>query len=143
MWTKNWGTRNVLLPNSTDPSQHHENWRRDMRWLVFAAMVIVTPVAFGGDLTAARVYLERAQMRRAKANAGKVRPRIKRWPTGRNALIGACFGIAWGAIRSFGSIPETSDQVTRLVGETLGSPIGGAMWFAAVSGTRNWLRGAR
>jgi hypothetical protein len=56
-----------------------------MRWIVFIALVVISPVAFGGDLTHARAYLERSQA------AAKAR---KRWSPSRGAIVGAVIGEA-------------------------------------------------
>lgn len=57
-----------------------------MRWIVFAVMIVITPVAFGGDLTPARLYLQRS----ATPQTAEAKP----WRVGRGAIYGACFGIA-------------------------------------------------
>jgi hypothetical protein len=49
----------------TVPRHAYENLEGSMRWIVFGLIVLITPVCFGGDLTCARVYLERAEARRA------------------------------------------------------------------------------
>ena len=100
-----------------------------MRWVVFVLMVMITPVAFGGDLTAARLYLQ---------NASPPKPAAKPWRVRRAAMYGACFGAA---INVFGTLLGRSPMPDFLI--LVPALAASALIFAGVGAggarLRNWI----
>jgi hypothetical protein len=102
-----------------------------MRWLVFGLMVVITPVAFGGDLTPARLYLQRAS---ARHSGSTTRP----WRVNRGAIYGACLGAALNVIGAL-SAPSPPPDFFILTTALAATALVFAGLGACVAQLRNWI----
>jgi hypothetical protein len=60
------------------------------------------------------------------------------WNIARSAIIGAAVGLTWGILKIYVFDAESvSPSQARLIGNLVGSAIGGAFLFALVAGARN------
>ena len=104
-----------------------------MRWIIFGLMVIITPIAFGGDLTPARLYLQRASSRHAVS----VR---KPWNVRSSAIYWACFGAAVNVIGTL-SAPPAQPDFTIQAAALASTALLFAGLGAGIAKLRNWVTG--
>ena len=65
----------------------------------------------------------------------------RKWRLDRTAAFGAAFGVLHLLVRSLSDDPELTSNVPRLIGNFVGSVIGGVFLFLVVAAIRNYFVG--
>jgi hypothetical protein len=62
---------------------------------------------------------------------------VRKWRLDRTAAYGAACGVLQFLVRSFSDDPELTSNVPRMIGNLVGSVIGGVFLFLIVAAIRN------